>query len=89
MVESVGAAVGFGADRFNTSFSGKSLSEDLPLVLDVLADELLHPVFPEEQIERVRGLRMTALAERENNTRQMAALNFRELCFPGTRSATP
>jgi zinc protease len=30
----------------------------------------------------VRGLRMTALAERENDTRQMAALAFRELCFP-------
>ena len=51
-------------------------------MLDVLADELRQPVFPAEHVEKVRGLRMTALAERENDTRQMAGLAFRELCFP-------
>ncbi len=81
LVESVGASVGFSADRYTTGFSTKSLAEDLDLVLDVLADELRHPVFPPEHIERVRGLRMTAIAERENDTRQMAGLAFRELMY--------
>ena len=77
-VESVGASVGFGTDRHITSFSTKSLAEDLDLVLDVLADELRNPVFPAEHVEKVRGLRMTAIAERENDTRQMAGQAFRE-----------
>ena len=82
-VESVGASVSFGAERYITSFSAKSLVEDLDLVLDVLSDELRHPVFPADHVERVRGLRMTAIAERENDTRQMAAMAFRELCYEG------
>ena len=80
-VEAVGASIGFGADRYTTSFSTKSLTEDLDLVLDVLSDELRHPVFPADHVEKVRGLRMTAIAERENDTRQMASLAFRELAY--------
>jgi zinc protease len=81
VIESVGASVSFGADRYITSFSAKSLVEDLDLILDVLSDELRHPAFPPEHIEKVRGLRMTAIAERENDTRQMASMAFRELCY--------
>jgi zinc protease len=82
LIESVGGSVSFGADRYITSFSAKSLVEDLDLILDVLSDELRHPVFPQEHVEKVRGLRMTAIAERENDTRQMAGMAFRELCYP-------
>lgn len=81
IVEGVGAAIGFSAGRYTTHFSTKSLVEDLDLVLDVLADELRRPVFPDEHIEKLRGLRMTAIAERENDTRQMAGLAFRELLY--------
>ncbi|MGE5602858.1 MAG: M16 family metallopeptidase [Nitrososphaerales archaeon] len=80
-IESVGASIGFSSDRHITNFSTKSLAEDLDLVLEVLADELRAPVFPAPYIERVRGLRFTALAERENDTRQMAGRTFRELIY--------
>ncbi len=81
LVESVGASLGFSTDRNITDFSAKSLAEDLDLVLDVLADELRQPIFPAEHVERLRGLRLTAIAERENDTRQMAGLAFRDLMF--------
>lgn len=81
LVESVGASLGFGVDRRITSFSAKSLSEDLDLILDVLSDELREPVFPSEWVERLRGMRLTSIAERENDTRQMAGLAFRELMY--------
>lgn len=81
LIESVGASVGFSSDRHITNFSTKSLAEDLDLVLEVLADELRAPAFPAPYIERVRGLRYTALAERENDTRQMAGRTFRELMY--------
>ena len=80
-IEAVGASIGFGADRETTSFSTKSLTEDVDLVLDVLADELRNPAFPADHVEKLRGLRMTAIAERENDTRQMAGLAFRELMY--------
>ena len=50
-------------------------------MLDVLADELRNPIFPVEHIEKVRGLRMTAIANQENDTRQMAGRAFRETMF--------
>ena len=80
-IESVGASVGFSSDRHITNFSTKSLAEDLDLVLAVLAEELRSPAFPAQYVDRVRGLRLTALAERENDTRQMAGRAFRELMF--------
>jgi len=81
IIEGVGASVGFSPDRQITNFSTKSLAEDLDLVLDILADGLRAPAFPAEYVERVRGVRYTALAERENDTRQMAGRTFRELMF--------
>jgi zinc protease len=81
LVESVGASLGFSVDRRLTSFFAKSLAEDLDLILDVLDDELRAPVFPAEYVDRVRGLRLTAIAERENDTRQMAGLAFRDLLY--------
>ncbi len=80
-IESVGASIGFGADRYTTSFSTKSLAEDLDLVLEILADELRAPAFPADHVEKVRGQRMTAIAERANDTRQMAGLALRELMY--------
>jgi zinc protease len=80
-IESVGASVGFSSDRHIINFSTKSLAEDLDLVLAVLAEELRSPAFPAQYVDRVRGLRLTALAERENDTRQMAGRAFRELMF--------
>jgi zinc protease len=81
IVESVGASIGFSSDRHITNFSTKSLAEDLDLVLGVLAEELRQPAFPAPYVDRVRGLRLTALAERENDTRQMAGRAFRELMY--------
>lgn len=81
LIESVGASIGFGTDRQTVSFSTKSLVEDLNLVLGILTEELREPVFPAEHVEKMRGLRMTAIAERENDTRQMASLTFRELMY--------
>ncbi|MCS7221949.1 MAG: pitrilysin family protein [Anaerolineae bacterium] len=81
-IEAVGASLSFGSGRHSTGFSGQCLSEDLELLIDILADVLQHPVFPLEHVERVRGQRLTALQERENDTRQMAGLAFREMAYP-------
>lgn len=80
-IESIGASIGFSPDRHITNFSTKSLAEDLDLVLDVLADELRHPAFPPEHVEKLRSLRLSAIAERENDTRHMAGRAFRELMY--------
>jgi zinc protease len=80
-LESVGASLSFGAGAHNTGFSGRSLSEDLPLILKLMADILRHPVFPPEEIERLRAQFLTSLAERAQDTAEMASITFDQIVF--------
>jgi zinc protease len=88
-LESVGAAMSFGAGAHNTGFSGRSLIEDLPLMLDLLADVLRHPVFPAEQIERLRAQFLTSLAQRAQDTAEMASITFDQIVFKEHPYARP
>ena len=81
-VEGVGASISVGGGLHATSFSAECLAEDLPTILDVLADVLQHPTFPAEHVEKVRGQILTSIQERENDTRRMAGLAFRETIYP-------
>lgn len=81
-VESVGAAFGFSAGVHLTSFGGKGLADQLPLLLDICSDVLRHPAFPAEQVERARAELLSALREQEFDTRSRAALAFHELTYP-------
>jgi zinc protease len=88
-LESVGAALSFGAGAHNTGFSGRSLTEDLPLRLDLLTDVIRHPVFPDEQIERLRAQFLTSLAQRAQDTAEMASITFDQIVFKGHPYARP
>jgi zinc protease len=81
IVESVGASVSAGGGTHVTSFSTESLTEDFPQMLTLLADVLRHPVFPAEQVERVRGQWSVRLQEREQNTRSVAYRRFSEMLY--------
>jgi zinc protease len=81
-IESVGAAASVGAGLDVTGFGSKSLAESLPAMIDILADVIQHPAFPEAEVEKERGEILTDLQERADNTRRMASLTFRELLYP-------
>lgn len=81
-LESVGASVGVSGGTHTTGFGAKSLAEDLPLALDTLADVLRQPIFPGDEIEKLRGEILADLAERVHDTQRMAGLTFNELAYP-------
>ena len=81
-VESVGASVGVNGGTYTSGFGAKSLAEDLPLALNVLADVLRHPTFPHDEVEKLRGEILTGLEERAYDTARMAGLTFHELAYP-------
>jgi zinc protease len=81
-LEGSGASLSISGGRHTVGFSGKSLAEDLPMLIDLLADALRHPIFPAEHVERVRGQTVTGLKVREQDTRYMAGRAFRELVYP-------
>ncbi|HEX9013059.1 MAG TPA: pitrilysin family protein, partial [Anaerolineaceae bacterium] len=88
-LESAGASMGFSAGVHTTSFSGRSLSEDLPLLLALLAEAVRQPAFPPDQIERLRAQLLTGLTIRAQDTGEMASLAFDELVFAGHPYARP
>lgn len=81
-IEGVGGSMSIGAGAHTTRFSFKSLAEDFPTLLDVLADVVRHPTFPADHLERVRAQRLTVLRERENNTQSVAERLFYEQAYP-------
>jgi zinc protease len=81
-LESTGASLYFGGGTHTARFSGKALSEDLGLLLELTAEALRQPVFPAEQVERLRAQHLTGLAIRAQDTAEMASLTLNQLIYP-------
>jgi zinc protease len=81
-LESAGANLRISGGMHEVSFGGKALGEDLPLLLNILSDALRNPVFPESQVERLRGEILTGLKIRLQNTRYMASRQFARMIYP-------
>ena len=88
-LESVGANLSFGVGAHTAGFTGRSLTEDLPLILGILTDTLRTPVFPAEQVERLRTQFLTGLAMRAQDTAEMASITFDQIVFAGQPYARP
>lgn len=81
-LEDVGADLDVSAGVHRTGFFGKALAEDLPLLVDLLADVLRAPAFPDVQVERLRGEIITGLKMRQQDTRYRANRAFYEALYP-------
>jgi zinc protease len=80
-IESIGARLSIGAGTHITLVQGKSLAEDLNVLLDLLSEVLRNPNFPKSQIERLKAEQLTALAIRDQDTGARAQLAFDELAY--------
>lgn len=80
-LESAGASLGLNSATHTTGFGGKALSEDLPLLLELLAETLREPAFPGQQVMRLRAQLLTSLAIRAQDTREMASLAFDQIVY--------
>jgi zinc protease len=88
-LESSGASLGFAGGTHTTAFTGKALSEDLSLVMDLLSEALREPTFPPEHIERLRAMMLTGLAIRAQDTEEMASLTFDQIVYAGHPYSRP
>ncbi|HEY8447852.1 MAG TPA: pitrilysin family protein [Thermomicrobiales bacterium] len=78
----LGATFSIDASRNWTDVAIRCLREDLPTLLDLLAEVLREPTFPAEEIEKVRSEFITAVREQDNDTRAVADRLLRELLYP-------
>lgn len=82
-LETTGAGMGFDSGVHNTSFGGRALVEDLPLLLKLLAESLQTPIFPKDEVERLRAQLLTGLALRAQDTSDMADLVYERMLYDG------
>lgn len=80
-LESMGANLGISSGAHTAGFGGKSLIDDLPTLLQILADVLINPVFPKAHIERVRSRLLTGLDLRSQDTSEMASMGFDQIAY--------
>jgi zinc protease len=80
-LESVGASLGFNTGVHRSGFHGRSLAEDLPLLLSLLSESLTQPTFPKAEIEKLRSQMLTGLAIRAQDTSDMASMLFDQILF--------
>lgn len=83
-LEGAGAEMDFSADPFTANIAGRALSEDLPLVLEVLAEVLLEPSFPDDELEKVKQQTIAAIQEEQASTTYRAYEKFCSLIFEET-----
>jgi zinc protease len=88
-LESVGASLGFSAGVHTSGFNGRSLAEDLPLLLNLLSEALMTPTFPGVEVEKLRAQLLTGLAIRAQDTSDMASMVFDEILFKGHPYSRP
>jgi zinc protease len=88
-LESSGASLGLDGGTHSIGFYGHALIEDLDLLTGTLAETLRQPVFPKDQVERLRDQLLTGLAIRAQDTSEMASLAFDEMVYAGHPYSRP
>jgi zinc protease len=66
------------------SISIKCLSGDFTRAVEILTELLRRPIFPADELERLKGQIMTELREMEDNTRVVSERTWREQAYPDT-----
>ena len=82
-LESVGASFGFDSGLHTTGVSGRALAEDLSLLLGLISEAMRQPVFPADEVEKLRSQLLTGLAIRLQDTSDMADITFDEILYEG------
>ena len=80
-LESVGASLGFSTGVHKSGFNGRSLAEDLPLILNLLSEALTQPSFPKAEMEKLRAQILTGLAISAEDTSDMASETFDKILY--------
>ncbi len=81
-LDNVGASLGFAAGLDDVGFSGQALVEDYDLLVDLLAEMLTEPTFPEVEREKLRGQTLTYLGILDNDTGYCADRAFMGALYP-------
>ncbi|HWQ35961.1 MAG TPA: pitrilysin family protein [Blastocatellia bacterium] len=88
-IESVGGALQTTGGYATTSVSVTALSGDLDQGLELTADLLRNPLFPEDRLQLEVGKRLAEIVARQDEPQIVASEAFNEIIFAGTPQHRP
>ena len=80
-LESIGAGLSLGTGWDATTVALSCLPERLDEAMDILADVVLRPGFPADEVDRVRGQRLAAIQQRQMDPSSIASDAARRLTY--------
>ena len=80
-LDALGAAIEISGGRHAMDISANALIEDLPLIIQLIAEMLREPAMNAQEFEKLRHQTITHLKEREHDPQTMAFLTFRRLLY--------
>ena len=81
-LEERGANLDFSAFREGVDVQGYALREDLPTLLNTLADVVQHATFPEDELELSRQRALTSLQEELDDPNRLGRRVFQQTVYP-------
>lgn len=79
--ENLGGSISSSAGNNTLSFSTTCLAEDLPGMLELLADIVQHPTFPADAIDTEKEAMIADIEDAESDPANLALRRLRQACF--------
>lgn len=78
----VGINLSVGADTEYASFTGYSLTKHFDKMLDILSDMLRNPTFPQDEIDKIKSIKLSGIKEQMDSPESLAFRMFNHTVFP-------
>jgi predicted Zn-dependent peptidase len=82
LLDGAGARLQINSNVFETDITGSSLSADLPLLLEILADELANPAFSDEELEKAKSEMKSDVLRASEQTYTRAHERLSQIVYP-------
>jgi zinc protease len=89
LLDDVGATRSYNAALTETTLSANGMARDLPLLLDVLADELKNPAFTSEELAKAKKELENDYLRNDDNTQLRAVARLNQLVYRDTHPYYP
>ena len=80
--DSLGSSLAIDSGREFAEIRVRCLRDDLPTMIDLVAQTVLQPDFPDDEVARVRAEQIGAISESDNDTRTTADRLLRAAVYP-------
>ena len=78
----VGMSISTSADTESAGFSGRALSKNLDLMLELLSDSLRNPTFPQDEFDKLKARRLSGIKQEQDDPNSLAFRAFSGKVFP-------